>query len=65
MREAEAEKPLDLKSIVDNLQRLSQHIPGFPEIKEFDTNPQVLEEGKGELTVDIHVGLLKRNVRYS
>jgi hypothetical protein len=44
------EKLPDLKLIVDNLQRLSQYIPDFPQIK-----------GKGELTEDIHVGLLKRN----
>jgi hypothetical protein len=56
------ERPLDLKAIADNLQRLSQYIPDFPQIEEFDTNPQmVLEEGKEELTEDIHAGLLKRN----
>ncbi|HZD35798.1 MAG TPA: hypothetical protein VE130_11400 [Nitrososphaeraceae archaeon] len=51
-----------MKAIADNLQRLSQYIPDFPQIEEFDTNPQmVLEEGKEELTEDIHAGLLKRN----
>jgi hypothetical protein len=35
---------LDLKVIVDNLQRLSQYIPDFPQIEEFDTNPQMVSE---------------------
>jgi 4-hydroxybutyryl-CoA synthetase (ADP-forming) len=58
------EKPSDLNSIADSLQRLSQLITGFPEIEEFDINPlMVLEEGKGAFTVDVRVGLglRKRN----
>lgn len=35
---------MDLKVIVDNLQRLSQYIPDFPQIEEFDTNPQMVSE---------------------
>jgi len=55
------ENPYDLKSIVDNLLRLSQLITDFPEIEELDINPlMVLEEGKGALTVDVRIGV-KRN----
>jgi acyl-CoA synthetase (NDP forming) len=51
------EKPADLNSIVDSLQRLSQLIIDFPEIEEFDINPLlVLEEGKGARVVDIRIG---------
>lgn len=56
------EKPSDLNAVADNLQRLSQLITDFPEIKEFDINPlMVLEEGKGAFTVDVRVGLLNSN----
>jgi 4-hydroxybutyrate---CoA ligase (ADP-forming) len=52
------EKPADLNSIVDSLQRLSQLVIDFPEIEEFDINPLlVLEEGKGARVVDIRIGL--------
>lgn len=50
------EKPSDLKAISDSLQRLSQLVTDFPEIKEFDINPLlVLEEGKGARVVDARI----------
>jgi 4-hydroxybutyryl-CoA synthetase (ADP-forming) len=50
------EKPSDLKAIADSLQRLSQLLIDFPEIKEFDINPLlVLEEGKGARVVDSRI----------
>ncbi|MEO9363695.1 MAG: 4-hydroxybutyrate--CoA ligase [Nitrososphaera sp.] len=50
------ERPSDLKAIADSLQRLSQLVTDFPEIKEFDINPLlVLEEGKGARVVDARI----------
>jgi 4-hydroxybutyryl-CoA synthetase (ADP-forming) len=50
------EKSSDLKAISDSLQRLSQLVVEFPEIKEFDINPLlVLEEGKGARVVDARI----------
>jgi 4-hydroxybutyryl-CoA synthetase (ADP-forming) len=50
------EKPSDLRAIADSLQRLSQLLVDFPEIKEFDINPLlVLEEGKGARVVDSRI----------
>lgn len=50
------EKPSDLKAIADSLQRLSQLVTDFTEIKEFDINPLlVLEEGKGARVVDARI----------
>ncbi|HVX02230.1 MAG TPA: 4-hydroxybutyrate--CoA ligase [Nitrososphaera sp.] len=50
------EKQSDLKAISDSLQRLSQLVTDFPEIKEFDINPLlVLEEGKGARVVDARI----------
>lgn len=50
------EKPSDLRAIADSLQRLSQLVVDFPEIKEFDINPLlVLEEGKGARVVDARI----------
>jgi 4-hydroxybutyryl-CoA synthetase (ADP-forming) len=50
------EKPSDQKAIADSLQRLSQLVVDFPEIKEFDINPLlVLEEGKGARVVDARI----------
>jgi 4-hydroxybutyryl-CoA synthetase (ADP-forming) len=50
------EKSSDLKAISDSLQRLSQLVVDFPEIKEFDINPLlVLEEGKGARVVDARI----------
>jgi 4-hydroxybutyrate---CoA ligase (ADP-forming) len=50
------EKPSDQNAIADSLQRLSQLVTDFPEIKEFDINPLlVLEEGKGARVVDARI----------
>jgi 4-hydroxybutyrate---CoA ligase (ADP-forming) len=50
------EKPSDLRAIADSLQRLSQLVVDFEEIKEFDINPLlVLEEGKGARVVDARI----------
>jgi 4-hydroxybutyryl-CoA synthetase (ADP-forming) len=50
------EKPSDLGAVADSLQRLSQLVIDFPEIKEFDINPLlVLEEGKGARVVDARI----------
>jgi len=50
------EKSSDLRAISDSLQRLSQLVVDFPEIKEFDINPLlVLEEGKGARVVDARI----------
>jgi 4-hydroxybutyryl-CoA synthetase (ADP-forming) len=50
------EKSSDLKAISDSLQRLSQLVVDFPEIKEFDINPLlVLEAGKGARVVDARI----------
>jgi 4-hydroxybutyryl-CoA synthetase (ADP-forming) len=50
------EKPSDMKAIADSLQRLSQLVTDFAEIKEFDINPLlVLEEGKGARVVDARI----------
>ena len=50
------EKPSDLNAIADSLQRLSQLLVDFPEIKEFDINPLlVLEEGRGARVVDSRI----------
>ena len=50
------ERPSDLMSIANSLQRLSQLVVDFPEIKEFDINPLlVLELGKGARVVDARI----------
>ncbi len=50
------EKPSDMNAIADSLQRLSQLVVDFPEIKEFDINPLlVLEDGKGARVVDARI----------
>jgi 4-hydroxybutyryl-CoA synthetase (ADP-forming) len=56
LKGARGEKPSDLKAIADSLQRLSQLVVDFPEIKEFDINPLlVLEEGRGARVVDARI----------
>lgn len=56
LRGVRGEKPSDLKAIADSLQRLSQLVVDFPEIKEFDINPLlVLEEGRGARVVDARI----------
>lgn len=50
------EKSSDLRAIADSLQRLSQLVVDFPEIKEFDINPLlVLKVGKGARVVDARI----------
>ena len=50
------EKSSDLRAISDSLQRLSQLVVDFPEIKEFDINPLlVLEKEKGARVVDARI----------
>jgi acyl-CoA synthetase (NDP forming) len=50
------ERPSDLNAIADSLQRLSQLVVDFPEIKEFDINPLlVLEQGRGARVVDARI----------
>jgi len=47
------EKPSDIASIIDCLQRMSQLVTDFPDISEIDINPLlVFEEGKGCKAVD-------------
>lgn len=56
LRGVRGEKPSDLEAIADSLQRLSQLVVDFPEIKEFDINPLlVLEEGRGARVVDARI----------
>jgi acetyl coenzyme A synthetase (ADP forming)-like protein len=50
------EKPSDIESIVESLQRLSQLVMDFPAIQEIDVNPLlVFEEGKGCKAIDIRI----------
>jgi 4-hydroxybutyryl-CoA synthetase (ADP-forming) len=61
LKGARGEKPSDIHSIIESLQRLSQLITDFPEIGELDINPLlVLEEGKGARVVDIRIGLINK-----
>ena len=46
-------QPLDVASVIDALQRLSQLLVDFPEITELDINPlRVLAQGRGSLALD-------------
>ena len=50
------EKPSDIESIIESLQRLSQLVMDFPEIQEIDINPLlVFEQGKGCKAIDIRI----------
>jgi acetate---CoA ligase (ADP-forming) len=50
------EPPADLAAIVDALERLSQLVLDFPEMKELDINPfLVLEEGQGAAVMDARI----------
>ncbi|MFY9300294.1 MAG: 4-hydroxybutyrate--CoA ligase [Candidatus Nitrosotenuis sp.] len=52
------EKPSDLKTLSELIQRLSALVTDFPEIKELDMNPVlVMEQGKGCKILDIRIGL--------
>ena len=47
------EKPSDIESIIEYLQRLSQLVIDFPEIQEIDINPLlVFQQGNGCKVVD-------------
>ncbi len=52
------ENPSDTSKVCEYIQRLSQLVTDFPEIKELDMNPiLVLEEGKGCKVLDVRIGL--------
>ncbi|MFQ5920438.1 MAG: acetate--CoA ligase family protein [Nitrososphaerales archaeon] len=58
LRGVRGEKPSDVRSLVECLQRMSQLVTDFPEITEIDMNPLlVLEEGRGCRAVDVRIGL--------
>jgi succinyl-CoA synthetase beta subunit len=47
------EKPSDIQSTVECLERMSQLVIDFPEIQEIDINPLIVfEQGKGSKVVD-------------
>ena len=53
------EKPSDLNKLSECIQRLSQLVSDFKEIKELDMNPVlVFEKGKGCKAVDVRIGLI-------
>jgi 4-hydroxybutyrate---CoA ligase (ADP-forming) len=52
------EKPSDIKKLAECIQRISQLVTDFPQIKELDLNPIIVfEEGKGCKVVDVRIGL--------
>ena len=52
------EKPSDLAKLSDCIQRLSQLVTDFTEIKELDMNPVlVMEKGKGCRILDVRIGI--------
>jgi len=52
------EKPSDIKKLSECIQRLSQLVIDFKEIKELDMNPVlVMEKGKGCKILDVRIGL--------
>lgn len=52
------EKPSDLAKLSECIQRLSQLVTDFKEIKELDMNPVlVMEKGKGCKILDVRIGL--------
>ena len=52
------EKPSDVNKLSDCIQRISQLVTDFQEIKELDMNPVlVFEKGKGCKVVDVRIGL--------
>src|SRR5574337_359578 len=52
------EKPSDVAKLSDCIQRISQLVNDFQEIKELDMNPVlVFEKGKGCKVVDVRIGL--------
>lgn len=52
------EKPSDIDKLAECIQRLSQLVTDFKEIKELDMNPVlVMEKGKGCKILDVRIGL--------
>ena len=52
------EKPSDIKKLAECIQRISQLVTDFPQIKELDLNPTIVfEEGNGCKVVDVRIGL--------
>jgi 4-hydroxybutyryl-CoA synthetase (ADP-forming) len=52
------EKPSDIAKLSECIQRLSQLVSDFTEIKELDMNPVlVMEKGKGCRILDVRIGL--------
>lgn len=52
------EKPSDLEKLSECIQRLSQLVTDFTEIKELDMNPVlVMEKGKGCRILDVRIGI--------
>ena len=52
------EKPSDIKKLSECIQRLSQLVTDFKEIKELDMNPVlVMEEGNGCKILDVRIGI--------
>jgi acyl-CoA synthetase (NDP forming) len=50
------EPPADLGAIVESLERLSQMVLDFAELKELDINPfMVFDEGKGAAAMDARI----------
>jgi acetyltransferase len=57
---ARGQKPVDIASIVTNLQRMSQLVMDFPEISEIDINPLMVgPEGDGAYVVDARIIITK------
>jgi acetyl coenzyme A synthetase (ADP forming)-like protein len=56
------QRPVDIPSIVENLQRMSQLVMDFPEIEEIDINPlKVGQEGDGTFVVDARLIITKES----
>jgi len=52
------EKPSDVEKLSECIQRLSQLVTDFKEIKELDMNPVlVMEKGKGCRILDVRIGI--------
>jgi len=55
---ARGEKPVDMPALIEALQRLSQLVTDFPEIKEMDINPlKVQPENGGAYAIDSRIAL--------
>lgn len=58
------EKPSDITKLSECIQRLSQLVTDFKEIKELDMNPVlVMEKGKGCRILDVRIGLWSQSIR--